>query len=108
MTGSDEHARAAWRNPDGRAPVVRRRVLVSGRVQGVWFRDRCRSEARARDVAGWVRNLPDGRVEAVFEGSPSAVDAMVGWCRVGPPRARVDRVDVLEEVPTGVRGFRIA
>lgn len=77
--------------------VVRRRVQVSGRVQGVWFRDSCRREAERRQVGGWVRNLRDGRVEAVFEGPEDAVAAMVDWCRRGPRRARVDHVEVVEE-----------
>lgn len=87
--------------------VVRRRVLVSGRVQGVWFRESCRREAEARAVAGWVRNRPDGRVEAVFEGAPEAVAALVDWCRVGPVRARVTGVEVIEEVPIGMSGFMV-
>jgi acylphosphatase len=86
---------------------VRRRVTVSGRVQGVWFRDGCAREARARGVHGWVRNLPDGRVEAAFEGTPAAVDALVEWCHQGPPRARVVTVAVLDELPTGERDFAV-
>jgi len=84
----------------GDSDRVRRRVVVSGRVQGVWFRDSCRSEAVTRGVAGWVRNRADGAVEAVFEGEPRAVAAMVDWCRHGPPRARVDGVEVTEEAVT--------
>jgi acylphosphatase len=87
--------------------TVRRRVVVSGRVQGVWFRESCRREAEARRVAGWVRNRPDGKVEAVFEGEPDAVDALVGWCSIGPIRARVVRTEVTEELPTGAAGFVI-
>jgi acylphosphatase len=87
--------------------VVRRRVLVSGRVQGVWFRETCRREANALGVAGSVRNRWDGRVEAVFEGEPSAVQAMVTWCRLGPPRAGVTDVDVTDEPPEGDVGFRV-
>src|SRR5512134_2615913 len=68
---------------------IRRRVLVSGRVQGVAFRASTRSQARAGAVAGWVRNLADGRVEAVFEGDAAAVAALVAWCREGPRFARV-------------------
>jgi acylphosphatase len=82
-------------------------VWVAGRVQGVWFRDACRREAQARGVDGWVRNLADRRVEAVFEGAPEAVDAMVAWCRTGPPRARVTGVDVLAELPGDERGFAL-
>jgi acylphosphatase len=84
---------------------VRRHVWVSGRVQNVWFRDSCVREASAFGAGGWVRNLADGRVEAVFEGPPGAVDALVAWCHDGPPRARVTRVEVREELPTGEHGF---
>jgi acylphosphatase len=83
----------------------RRRVVVIGRVQNVWFRDTCRTEALARDVAGWVRNCPDGSVEAIFEGLTEAVEEMVSWCRVGPPRARVANVQVSEEPVLGEVGF---
>lgn len=76
-------------------------VFFSGRVQGVFFRAFTRDAARRHGVKGWVRNLPDGRVEAVFEGSPEAVDAVLSICREGPPLARVDRVDVQEEPCTG-------
>jgi acylphosphatase len=86
---------------------VRRRVFVAGRVQGVWFREACREEAVARSVTGWIRNLSDGRVEAVFEGPPSAVDRVVAWCHDGPPHARVDRVEAFEEAPVGESGFRV-
>jgi acylphosphatase len=86
-------------------PVVRLRVLVSGRVQGVFFRETCRRTALELGVAGSVRNLADGRVEAVFEGPEEAVFAMVSWCRTGPPRARVDDVEVLREEPQGEAGF---
>ena len=82
-------------------------MLVSGRVQGVWFRESCRTEAVARHVGGWVRNLSDGRVEAVFEGPEAAVDRMVEWCRVGPARARVDGVEVTIEQPTGEPNFHV-
>jgi acylphosphatase len=82
-------------------------VVVAGRVQGVWFRDSCRQHALAAGVAGWVRNRPDGTVEAVFEGPPDAVAALVAWCRTGPPLARVTRVDEFEERPTGEEMFRI-
>jgi acylphosphatase len=83
-------------------------VLVDGRVQGVFFRQSCRREADVRGVSGWVRNRSDGRVEAVFEGSPDAVDAMVAWCRRGPVGARVDEMEVAAEPLEGVSGFRIA
>ena len=86
---------------------VRRRVAVSGLVQGVFFRDTCRREAAAAGVAGWVRNLTDGRVEAVFEGAPEAVDRMVAWCRRGPSGAVVEDVDVRDEAVEGLGGFSV-
>jgi acylphosphatase len=89
------------------ADRVRRRVFVAGRVQGVWFRESCRDQAQATGVAGWVRNLADGRVEVVLEGPPGAVDEVLEWCRRGPRRARVDRVDVADEAPVGEQGFRV-
>lgn len=83
-------------------------VWIEGIVQGVFFRARCAEEARRRGVCGWVRNLSDGRVEAVFQGAPAEVEAMLGWCRKGPPSARVDRVEVQEEPPErDLAGFRI-
>ena len=87
--------------------VEARHVLVAGRVQGVWFRDTCCEQARNLGVAGWVRNLADGRVEALFEGAPGAVDRMVAWCHEGPSRARVDAVEVRSETPEGLAGFRV-
>ena len=87
--------------------TVRKRVLVSGRVQGVWFRESCRHEAEACGLVGWVRNHPDGKVEAAFEGEPDAVEALVGWCSIGPIRARVVRVEVIEELPVGETGFSV-
>jgi acylphosphatase len=85
---------------------VRRRVVVSGRVQGVFFRASCTRAARAEGVTGWVRNRSDGTVEAVFEGPEGAVQRMVAWCADGPPEARVTGVEVVEEDPTGEVGFR--
>lgn len=82
-------------------------VVVSGRVQNVWYRDSCRSEALAHKVDGWVRNRPDGTVEAVFEGSPAAVEEMISWCRRGPSRAVVEDIEVTREQPTGEAGFVI-
>lgn len=87
--------------------MIRRRVLVRGRVQGVWFRDSCRAEARRAGVGGWVRNLADGRVEAAFEGETDAVDKMVEWCHHGPPSASVVDIDVVDEAPEGETTFRI-
>lgn len=87
--------------------VVRRRVVVDGRVQGVFFRDTCRREATRAGVGGWVRNRPDGRVEAVFEGDPDRVALLVEWCHQGPRGAVVTGVEVTEEEPTGEDGFRV-
>ena len=87
--------------------MIRRRVVVAGRVQGVFFRDSTRREARRRRVAGWVTNRPDGSVEAVFEGEPDAVEAVVAWTRRGPVRARVESHTVTEEEPVGEDGFRV-
>ncbi len=87
--------------------AVRRHVWVEGRVQGVWFRGSTREEARARGVAGFARNLPDGRVEAVFEGPPAAVAALVDHCRRGPTGARVDRLEERSEPVEGLQGFRV-
>ena len=87
--------------------MIRRRVVVTGLVQGVWFRDSCRHEARAAGVAGWVRNCQDGTVEAVFEGDADAVLTVVNWCMQGPPRAQVTGVQVFEEEVAGEAGFRI-
>jgi acylphosphatase len=87
--------------------VIRRRVVVHGRVQGVGFRWACEREARSAAVAGWVRNRPDGTVEAVVEGDAAAVQALVAWLRAGPPHARVSRVEVVEEEPEHLTGFRI-
>jgi acylphosphatase len=87
--------------------VVRYRVLISGRVQGVFFRDTCRRLAQQHDVTGWVRNLPDGRVEAVFEGRDEDVRRLVDWARSGPRLAVVDDVAVQPEPPEGLAAFRI-
>lgn len=87
--------------------VVARRVVVEGWVQGVFFRDTCRRMAASLDVGGWVRNTPDGRVEAWFEGDRDGVERMVGWCRQGPPGARVTDVEVVAETPAGEDRFRV-
>lgn len=84
---------------------VRRRVVVEGRVQGVYFRGTCADRAAAAGVAGWVRNRPDGTVEAAFEGAPAAVERMVSWCWEGPRLADVVHVDVTVEEPTGETRF---
>jgi acylphosphatase len=67
-------------------------LQILGRVQGVWFRESMRREAERLGVVGWVRNRPDGSVEAVAQGAPEAVDALVAWARIGPPQARVERI----------------
>jgi acylphosphatase len=87
--------------------LTRRRVVVSGRVQGVFFRDTTRRRAEAAGVSGWVRNTPEGEVEAVFEGEPSAVEELVEFARRGPSRAEVTAVEVIEEDPEGLAGFEI-
>ncbi len=86
---------------------VRAHVFVSGRVQGVYYRATTREQANEAGVDGWVRNLEDGRVEAVFEGPESAVEAMVEWCHTGSPRARVEGVEVGYGDPEGIDGFEI-
>ncbi|MGP3986937.1 acylphosphatase [Streptomyces sp. 3N207] len=84
-----------------------KRVIVTGQVQGVFFRDTCRQAAAGYGVQGWVRNLPDGSVEAVFEGEPEAVDALVEWAHEGPPAAVVDDVQVIEQEPRGHSTFQV-
>ena len=86
---------------------IRAHVFVTGRVQGVYYRATTRERAREEGVDGWVENLDDGRVEAVFEGDREAVEAMVEWCHTGSPRARVDDVDVEVGDPSGIEGFEI-
>jgi acylphosphatase len=86
---------------------ARVRAVITGRVQGVFYRASCRDEASARGLTGWVRNNPDGSVEAVFEGPEDDLRAMLDWCRQGPPSAAVERVEVAWESPRGERGFRI-
>jgi len=86
---------------------VRRRFVVSGRVQGVFFRDSLRERARAHGVAGWARNRIDGALEAVLEGPTEAVERVTRFLETGPPRARVDHIDVRDEPPEGLSGFEI-
>ena len=86
--------------------IIRRRVVAHGLVQGVFFRDTVRRGADAAGVGGWVRNNRDGTVEAVFEGEPDAVERLVELCRRGPRGAVVERLDVFEEEPEGLAGFR--
>ena len=92
---------------DERAAMARAHVWVSGQVQGVYYRAYAEDEAAFRDVQGWIRNLRDGRVEAVFEGPAAAVEAMVQWCHRGSPASQVSDVQVLWEEPGGERGFRV-
>jgi acylphosphatase len=86
---------------------VRAHVWVSGQVQGVYFRAFAEDEAAFRQVAGWIRNAPDGRVEAAFEGSREPVEAMIRWCQRGSPAARVTGVEVQWEDALGERGFHV-
>ena len=96
-------------DPDRSGDPARRRVrvVVAGRVQGVWFRASTQQEAAAWGVDGWVRNRADGQVEAVFEGTPAAVAAMVAWVRRGPEQAFVTDLQVIEEPARGERGFDV-
>lgn len=87
--------------------MLRRRIVIRGRVQGVSFRFYASREARRHGLAGWVRNRADGSVEAVAEGEPDAVAAFVEWCHEGPPAARVEHVELSAEEPEGLGGFEI-
>jgi acylphosphatase len=87
--------------------IVRKHVWITGRVQGVWFRQSCAELANHLQVTGWVRNLPDRRVEAVFEGEDAPVREIVAWCYKGPPRAVVRDVAISAEQPEGCVGFQV-
>jgi len=87
--------------------MIRRHVIVTGRVQDVWYRQSCQREATAAGVNGWVRNNDDGTVEAVLEGDAAAVERMLAWMRVGPSRAVVTGVSVAEELPRGEQDFSV-
>jgi len=87
--------------------LKRAKVIVQGSVQGVFFRAETRDRARSLGLAGWVRNVPDGTVEAVFEGADERVESMVDWCRRGPGGARVEEVEVAWTEPEGEEGFSI-
>jgi acylphosphatase len=105
-----ERPRAADVGPDkagAGADRIRRHVVAHGRVQGVWFRDATREQASASGVAGWVRNREDGAVEAILEGPTAAVDRLIRFMETGPPRARVERIEVREEPMEGLQGFKV-
>ena len=87
--------------------MIRRRAIVYGRVQGVFFRDTARRMAEQRGVSGWARNNPDGTFEAVFEGDADAVERLVELCREGPRGAEVERVEVFDEEPEALSGFAV-
>ncbi|HEY6526621.1 MAG TPA: acylphosphatase [Solirubrobacteraceae bacterium] len=87
--------------------TIRRRLVVHGKVQGVFYRDSTRDAARNEGVAGWAANRSDGTVEVVLEGSPAAVESVVGYCRTGPSSADVHSVDEHDETPEGLTGFQI-
>jgi acylphosphatase len=87
--------------------VVRVRVVIDGDVQGVWYRQSCQREALALGVAGWVRNNPDGTVEAVLEGEEQPVERLLAWMRTGPPRAFVTSMKLTDETPVGEQSFSI-
>ncbi len=87
--------------------MIRRRVIVTGHVQGVFFRQGCRRQAVALGLAGWIRNNHDGTVEAALEGDPDAVEQIVSWMRVGPSGAIVTGVEIVDECPQGEHTFRI-
>jgi acylphosphatase len=89
------------------AGMIRRRAVVSGYVQGVYFRESCRQKAAVLSVAGWVRNRSDRTVEMVFEGEQPAVERMIDWTRRGPEDAHVTGVEVFEEEPEGLVGFAV-
>ena len=89
------------------ADPVRVRVYVEGRVQGVAFRYTTWQEATRLGIGGWVQNLVDGRMEAVYEGTPDAVEEMLAWTRHGPPHARVTSLHIVDEPPRGEQGFEV-
>ena len=91
----------------GSGPLRRKRVIIHGHVQGVFFRDTMRKRAEARGVAGWVTNRGDGTVEAALEGRRADIEALIGFCKQGPASADVERVDVRDEAPEGLTDFKI-
>lgn len=94
-------------NPTPQSKLIRAHVLISGRVQGVGYRYATVDTASQLGLSGWVRNLPDGRVEAIFEGAREIVEEMIRWCHAGPPAAVVQDVAVEYEQPEGLRGFEV-
>ena len=108
MTNEPETHSDSGSDSASEAEAVRRvRVVVTGQVQGVFFRKGCAEAARARGLAGFVRNLPDGTVEAAFEGPPDAVESMIAWCHGGTAWAEVESVEVTDEQPKGDTGFSV-
>jgi acylphosphatase len=87
--------------------ATRRRVVAHGQVQGVFFRAGLKERAAALGLAGWARNRADGSMEACLEGPEPMIDQALAWCADGPEKARVTRLDVIEEDPQGIRGFKI-
>jgi len=87
--------------------MKRARVRIYGKVQGVWFRAHTKEMAEKLSIKGWVRNMPDGSVEAVFEGDDKSLEKMIEWCHHGPPLARVTKVEIKYEEPKGEKEFRI-
>ena len=94
-------------NPSQSQPIIAAHVFISGTVQGVYYRASTKEQAQSKQVNGWVRNLPDRRVEAWFEGTPEAVEAMIQWCHHGPPGARVIKVEVDFQKAQNLQGFEI-
>ncbi len=87
--------------------IKRVRVFISGLVQGVFFRSFTQKKAQELGLAGWVRNLKDGRVESVFEGEKDKIDKMIKWCYQGPPNSKVEKVEKVEEAEKGLKSFEI-
>ena len=87
--------------------MKRAHVKIYGRVQGVFFRANTKEMADKLKINGWVRNTPDGGVEAIFEGEEEAIEKIIEWCHYGPALARVERVEIKYEEPKGEKGFRI-
>jgi acylphosphatase len=87
--------------------AIRRRIVVHGRVQGVFFRDCTRTQAKERALTGWASNQPDGTVEVIVEGPREAVEQLTDFCRRGPRRAQVERIEVSDGAPEGLAGFHI-